>query len=204
MLNYFTYDEDKITNEIIALSLKAEDEFTLAISGGRSVTGILTQLKNADVDFHSWHFVIVDERDIKKNSSESNFNQLISFLGHEIKITHFYQEEEINLEHSLEKYEQIKKIDLALLGVGEDGHIASLFPGKEYGNSIIIEVLDSPKPPMRRLSVNYSFFSRCEKAYLIANGEEKFETVMTKKSDLPLFRLSQFTVVELYSDQYKG
>ncbi len=77
----------------------------------------------------------------------------------------------------------IDRIDVALNGVGPDGHIASLFPGRdelEIVSDEALEVLpirDSPKPPPERVTLTLPALRRAERVWLIAAGTAKAEAV---------------------------
>src|SRR6185436_19303189 len=67
-------------------------------------------------------------------------------------------------------------LDLAILGVGEDGHICSLFPGhpalmQDELRAVAVE--DAPKPPPRRLSLSMRFVLQTRRIWLIAIGPRK-------------------------------
>lgn len=67
-------------------------------------------------------------------------------------------------------------LDLALLGVGEDGHICSLFPGHRAlmaDDLRVVAMDDAPKPPPRRLTLSLPFVLRTKKVWLIAVGPRK-------------------------------
>ncbi len=69
----------------------------------------------------------------------------------------------------------IPRIDITMLGVGEDGHVASLFPGLPgvHANGTVIPVRDSPKPPPTRLSFTMSVLDASARVWLIASGTGK-------------------------------
>jgi len=70
--------------------------------------------------------------------------------------------------------------DLVLLGVGPDGHVASLFPGSgqlHEAERRVVEVLDSPKPPAVRLSMTFSALNNAENVWFLVSGEAKAEAV---------------------------
>lgn len=71
--------------------------------------------------------------------------------------------------------EQLGRLDVALLGAGPDGHIASLFPGHPGldATGVCIAVEDSPKPPPERISFTMPILEDLDHAILVAKGEAK-------------------------------
>lgn len=69
--------------------------------------------------------------------------------------------------------------DVLLLGIGPDGHCASLFPGRGEVESAadVLAVHDSPKPPPTRISMGMSTLRRARQVLFVATGEEKAEAV---------------------------
>lgn len=118
------------------ISLKPQ---TIALSGGgtpgpvyeklarnSSATNFPTPAKSVPGDVFSPTFFQVDERYIPRTNPDSNY-KLITDCG--LKLTHFF-DTSLPIEKSLAKYsaELPQKLDLIILGIGEDGHIASIFP----------------------------------------------------------------------------
>jgi 6-phosphogluconolactonase len=72
----------------------------------------------------------------------------------------------------------LPEFDVVMLGMGPDGHIASLFPehGEElYSNGTTVAVLDSPKPPAERVSLTFRALNSANEVWLIVAGAEKAE-----------------------------
>lgn len=69
--------------------------------------------------------------------------------------------------------------DLVMLGMGPDGHIASLFPGHPQLDAagIAVAVTDSPKPPPQRISLTFSALNRAERVWFLVSGVGKAEAV---------------------------
>ncbi|MCI9887543.1 6-phosphogluconolactonase [Micrococcales bacterium 31B] len=71
------------------------------------------------------------------------------------------------------------RLDVLLLGMGPDGHVASLFPGHEvqFDGGDAIAVADSPKPPPHRISLTFEALNRAKHTYLVVAGADKGEAV---------------------------
>jgi 6-phosphogluconolactonase len=70
--------------------------------------------------------------------------------------------------------------DVVMLGVGPDGHVASLFPGYpqlDVDDRVAVGVTDSPKPPPERISLTYGALNRTDEVWFLASGEAKAEAV---------------------------
>ncbi len=69
-----------------------------------------------------------------------------------------------------------------LLGLSEDGHTASLFPGNDLGIAAnspdTIAVVNSPKPPAQRVSLNASRLSQARYVLFLVDGESKRDAIM--------------------------
>lgn len=92
-------------------------------------------------------------------------------------------------------------LDVALLGMGEDGHVASLFPGHALlaATQTVAWLGDSPKPPSSRVTLTMSVLSRPElNRVVVAMGSGKREALnrlMSGDDALPVTRLGKLTVV---------
>ena len=71
--------------------------------------------------------------------------------------------------------------DLTFLGLGEDGHTASLFPDHEWGiapdSPDTLAVFDAPKPPLQRVSMSAARLSRSRQVMFLVNGKSKHMAV---------------------------
>jgi 6-phosphogluconolactonase len=72
------------------------------------------------------------------------------------------------------------RFDLVMLGVGPDGHVASLFPGTpalDVDDAITVAVTDSPKPPPQRVSLTFAALNRARQVWFLASGDGKADAV---------------------------
>jgi 6-phosphogluconolactonase len=69
--------------------------------------------------------------------------------------------------------------DVLMLGIGPDGHCASLFPGHEQvrADGLVVPVRDSPKPPPERVSFSMALLHRARQVWFVASGTEKADAV---------------------------
>lgn len=77
---------------------------------------------------------------------------------------------------------RVPRVDVVLSGVGEDGHVASLFPGRSEllqgaDEAAALPVRDSPKPPAERVTLSLPALNRADHSWLLAAGEGKAEAV---------------------------
>jgi 6-phosphogluconolactonase len=74
-----------------------------------------------------------------------------------------------------EDHGDVPTFDVLLLGVGPEGHVASLFPGSPalYDDRAVVPVRGSPKPPPTRLSLSMNSINAAREVWLVAAGEEK-------------------------------
>jgi 6-phosphogluconolactonase len=168
----------------------------VGLCGGRSVVGLLKGLQRASIEqprelLRRLHFFMVDERVVPLASPDSNFGGLKSQLFDSLIADRFIEERQLHpfvarredAEERCEEYLQElsrlgKGFSVVVLGMGEDGHVAGLFPNhpvlKKQGRGFSC-FFDSPKLPVERMTANRDLVVGADLAVLLALGEGKRE-----------------------------
>ncbi len=165
----------------------SDRRLSCGLSGGATALIFLGALRQAQVDWRRITLFWVDERAVSPEDPESNYGiadrMLIQPLGAKAPTAIRMPTDKMPLgqaalwyDDALATYLHNGPLDLAILGVGEDGHICSLFPGhralmEERLRAVAIE--DAPKAPARRLSLTLRFVLQTRKIWLIALGPRK-------------------------------
>lgn len=184
---------DKKTAEQIAklINKYAEKQslVTIALPGGRSVSGIFSNLLEQTITWNKVHIFLIDERLVPLNSEESNYklikNKLITPLIISGKLPpeniHPFKYNSKSLDSGLNAYEQellliSNYFDIILVSAGEDGHIAGLFPNHETilsSSQFFTKTSTSPKLPAQRMTASRALIERSKSAVILFLGESK-------------------------------
>ena len=169
--------------------------FHLVLAGGRTPQMLYRELGKRHAGDAHWHIWYGDERCLPAHDPQRN-----SLMAETAWLAHSaippQQRRAIPAEHgailAAQQYqawlENVAAFDLVLLGMGEDGHTASLFPGRTWEDADVIAVHDAPKPPPERVSLSASRLSDSRRVWFIVTGAEKREAVARwkKKENLPV------------------
>jgi 6-phosphogluconolactonase len=181
---------------------KIKSEAHLMLTGGTVGIATLAALRNNPehtlIDFKQVHFWWGEERFVSKMSSDRNAlqarNALLNYLDINDSNVHEFpsSDNDLLLNEAAKQFEAhvaaVKPhFDLVLLGMGPDGHVASLFPGKDNleNKNWIISEPDSPKPPKQRLSFTYSALNSADEVWFVVAGADKQDAVAVAMGDTP-------------------
>jgi 6-phosphogluconolactonase len=168
----------------------------VALTGGTIAEAIHREIARlapeSDVDWSRIDFFWGDERFVAPESPDRNAGQaraaFLDVVGADpARVQAMPSTADVaSVEAGAASYSEVVRsvgagrFHLTMLGVGPDGHVASLFPGfpqLDADGEIAVAVTDSPKPPPERVSLTFAALNRSEEVWFVASGEGKAEAV---------------------------
>lgn len=169
-------------------AIEQRGRFLIVLSGGATPRGVYRLLCDAVTDWSRWHIYFGDERCLPSNDPGRN-----SWMAADAWLSHVpipqAQIHPIETEHGvhtatlayIKTLSDAGEFDLVLLGLGNDGHTASLFPGDTWGitdkDMDVLPVLAAPSLPAERVSLSASRLSRARAVLFLITGEAKHDAV---------------------------
>ena len=182
----------------------------MALSGGRTAAGLYRQCvacsRESEVSWAGVDFFWADERCVPPDDLRSNFGEaqrgLLVPLGVVPERVHRVRGEREPETAAAEAEATLRRVtlqrgsegvlDLVVLGMGEDGHVASLFPsgvGQGMGVGRLYTAVGSPKPPPRRVTLTYEALAAARDVWVLISGAGKaqvLERALSGDDSLPL------------------
>lgn len=163
--------------------------FRVVLAGGSTPRALYKRLCALKTDWTAWHIYFGDERCLPATDPGRN-----STMAREAWLDHVSVPQkqvyaipaEMGAKAAAAAYsatlKQVGEFDLVLLGLGEDGHTASLFPGNDWGQEVdspvALPVFDAHKAPAERVSLSAWRLSQAKQVLFLVTGESKHEAVM--------------------------
>ena len=191
MMNIVKLISDKLNS-----SIENEGSGSLVVSGGSSPISIYEELSNIDLSWSKVFLTLVDDRLVDPDHKDSNQKLLHNhFIKNKAKNINFYP----LTENFLSNTEFKKPFDVTLIGMGEDGHFASLFPDminqyEAFDINASPKILTTPpkgNPLIPRITMNLSLIMESLNIILLVKGKAKqniFEKAKKEKK-LPIHHL---------------
>ena len=174
--------------EVIETGLRINGVFHLALTGGtlgNELTRALVTDWNTHPDmYQGLHMWWSDERFVNRSSAEQNSSPALNSVTNKNVTIHMLRasDEVESIDVAVKDYlAQLGEnfMDLTILGLGPDGHVASLFPGAAHIDRLekVIAITDSPKPPAVRATFTLSMINTSTLVWIIAAGASKADAV---------------------------
>lgn len=197
---YNTFDQAaKVAADFLANSIteciKTKGVCHVILPGGNTPVPCLELLAYKKLPWDKVHWYPGDERCCPQDHIDRNDRMLENHFWSLISKTYIHHiPAELGAEKAAEFYrEEIKAIeafDIAFLGIGEDGHTASLFSGNSAldDHRSVVPVYDSPKPPPERVSLSIETLKKTGVKIVLVNGKEKSSIIalIKKGESLPI------------------
>ncbi len=192
-----------LAKEIYKLTKSSvQESFHILLSGGKTPNDLFKRIAKKYADEIEWeriHLWWGDERCVLPDNNESNFKQAFDYLISQISIpeTNIHRiKGENNPEEEAKRYaEEIKEnlnfrgenpvFDLVLLGLGEDGHTASIFPDELelFEDERICAVAIHPITGQKRITITGKILNNANRVFLLVTGANKAQRVSEIMND---------------------
>jgi 6-phosphogluconolactonase len=180
-------------------SLGENNACHVILSGGSTPEPIYKLIGQHKVLVSQVQWGLVDERFVQTTSEYSNEKMIRQALGKDAKIVGMvsdssnYSTNLIQINQSYQSF--VEKTDIAILGMGGDGHFASLFPGDESSEKVLgsnekaIFNTNAPSFPEQRVTCSFQMILDCKCIYLIITGQSKKDVLLNPELNLPIHKL---------------
>jgi 6-phosphogluconolactonase len=181
----------RLIDQLLDATLSARASAHLALAGGTTPAGAYTQLRRS-----RWSGIELwfgDERCVGPDDPASNYRMVAeTLLGHAAGALVHRIEGELGAQRAAAEYDALLRervasdggalpvLDILLLGIGEDGHTASLFPHNPalaVRGVAAVAVHDAPKPPPDRVSLSLELLRGARSTILLASGSGKSDAL---------------------------
>lgn len=184
--------QDDINQAAVNRILQAADEaiakygsFLIVLAGGSTPKSVYQLLAKEQADWENWHVYHNDDRCLPVDHDDRNSKMAREAWLNHVTIPaeqiHDIPAELGNITGAkayAETLSGVRTFDLVILGLGEDGHTASLFPGHEVDNTAdAVPVNNSPKPPADRITISQNRLSNTNEVMFLVTGSGKQEAV---------------------------
>ena len=166
---------------------------TLVLAGGTTPRRCYELLSNLEVEWGRVSVLFGDERCVPPGHPESNYRMAKESLLDKVAPAAVYRmPAELGPDEAAGLYAHVvaavAPLDVVTLGVGEDGHTASLFPGHEAlrAGGLAVGIRDSPKPPPQRVTLTLPALQSARRVIILATGAGKADAVArARRAEVP-------------------
>lgn len=179
--------------------IEAGGIFHLALPGGSTPVPLFLELSSAPLPWELVHLWLVDERCVALSDERSNFNLLNRHLVNKVQIPYVNMHPilvdvadelcsvgpiraDSIYEYTVRRHLPHETFDFVVLGVGNDGHVASLFPHQLPLPGHLVAYTEAKEHPFKRVTLTYELISRADHIAVLLLGNAKHE-IMTLISE---------------------
>ncbi len=188
--------------------------FRMVLAGGETPRRLYERIASTDSDWTYWHIYFGDERCVPAQDAQRNsvMAERAWLSGSAIPRSQVHPiPAELGPAAAAAAYsrelEPAGEFDLVLLGLGEDGHTASLFPGRDWGprpqDPAVLAVRNAPKPPPDRVSLSAWRLSFTRSVVVLVAGESKQDAVRrwSAGENLPIRSIASPGGVDVFTER---
>lgn len=184
--------------------------FRIVLAGGRTPVAVYRRITDTGMDWSRWQFYFGDERCLPASHPERNsamaFHNWLGRVPVPSRNIHPIRAE-LGAGEAARAYAELVEralpFDMVLLGMGPDGHTASLFPGHRHDEAELVHaVLDAPKPPPERVSLGFAALNAAQEVMILITGRDKHRAVQRWRAgeDLPVAHVHGHNGMDVYID----
>jgi len=189
-------------------AIAKQGRFSIVLAGGSTPKAVYQLLSKEQADWANWHVYHNDDRCLPVDDDDRNSKMAReAWLNHvDIPADQIHDiPAELGNVAGAKAYAEtltgVSTFDLVILGLGEDGHTASLFPDHTVDNSAdAVPVSNSPKPPSDRITISQNRLNDAEEVMFLVTGAGKQEAVdnWRKGVKIPATLISGKNGVDVY------
>jgi len=192
-------------------AIQHRGEFKIVLAGGTTPAACYELLAQRSLQRDKWKLFYGDERCLPLSDPLRN-HQMVIASGLADKVgRHFIMPAETDVDKAAAEYQGLIQdqipFDIVLLGMGKDGHTASLFPGKPWAGAppdqLVIPVDNAPKPPANRISLTRHALQNCLQMLVLVTGESKKPALKKwrKGGTLPIAQVADINQAVVYVEK---
>ena len=173
-------------SELINKAQETKGNATVLLSGGGTPMPVYEKLSDSSLDFSKVEFGLVDDRFVPVSDPASNEGVIRNIFKHQpdfslesmVPNPDDYDQSIVQCHQT---YQEFVHGDVILLGMGGDGHFASLFPNDEPSEKGLLATecgclgTNAPSHPTKRISTNLAFINSIEHRILLITGTDKLD-----------------------------